>query len=214
MVLAFFVGQGEIGIFAAASSLVTRILLVPNAVEKALLPRVSADDSGRPELVAQVARLSGAIAGVALGVLIALSEPLVRLVLSPRFLPALPLIWIIAPGTLIRASSKALVSYFMGTDRPSICSWSVGAGTLVNVLVLAVLLPPMGLMGAAIAMTAGYLTSGLILVFAFRSASGLSLRDAWAPRASDLTLLLGAARTVWRPRGSDRRAGPHSRGEP
>ena len=85
---------------------------------------------------------------------------------------------------------------------------------MVNVVVLVVLLPPMGLMGAAMAMTAGYLASGLILVFAFRSASGLSLRDAWAPRASDLALLVGVVRTIRRPRGPDRGAKPHSRGAP
>jgi O-antigen/teichoic acid export membrane protein len=189
MLLAFFVGSAEIGIFAAASSLVTRILLIPNALERALFSRVAAHRAGRPELIAQAARISGIVAGVALGLLVVLSEPLVRVLLSPSFLPALPLIWIIAPGVLVRAASKVLMPYFMGTNRPSICSWSVGIGTLANVAAQLVLLPSMGLRGAAVAMTTGYAISGVMLVLAFRRASGLKLLETWAPRRADVALL-------------------------
>ena len=80
--------------------------------------------------------------------------------------------------------------YFMGTDRPAVCSWSVGIGTLINVAVLLALLPSIGLRGAALAMTLGYVTSGLILMVAFHRVSGWSLLETWAPRRADVVLLL------------------------
>ena len=140
-------------------------------------------------MVAQAARLSAMTAGVALLVLALVAKPLVRVVLSPSFLPAVPLVWIIIPGIFLRASTMVMAAYFMGTDRPAVCSVSVGLGTVSNLLLLLVLLPTMGLAGAAWAMTGGYLVSSLILALSFARASGQGLRETWLPTREDVRLL-------------------------
>jgi O-antigen/teichoic acid export membrane protein len=166
-----------------------RVTIVPKAVETALFSRVAGHEEGRPELVAQAGRVSAIVAAVALGVLAAVAVPLVRLLLSAEFLPAVPLIWIIMPGVFLRASTMVYSAFFMGTDRPAVCSVAVGLGTLTNVGVLLLLLPVIGLAGAAWAMTAGYLVSAAVLVVSFRRATGRPVRDTWAIRREDLALL-------------------------
>jgi len=189
MILAFFVEPSAIGLFAAASALVMRITIVPKSVETALFSRVAGHSKGRPELVAQAARLSAMTAGVALVLLALVARPLVRVVLSPSFLPAVALVWVIIPGIFLRASTMVMAAYFMGTDRPAVCSFSVGLGTLANLVLLLLLLPVMGLSGAAWAMTGGYLVSSLILVLAFARASGQGFRETWLPTREDVRLL-------------------------
>lgn len=200
VVLAWFVTTPEIGIFAAASGLVARVLMIPDAIERALLPRVASDPQGRPELVARVARLSLLVCGLLLVIVVIVSRPLVVVLFSRNFLPAVPLIGIISLGIFLRSGSKVLMPYFMGVDRPSVCSWAVGLATVVNLGVLLLLLPVMGLPGAAWAMTTGYVVSTLVLAIAFRRASGIGLTETWLPRREDAVFLLDLVR------GSTRRS--------
>jgi O-antigen/teichoic acid export membrane protein len=205
LVVAFFVPAGDVGLFAAASALISRVTLLPDALNMAVLPRVAGDSRGRPELVAQVSRITMVAVGAALIVLVALGRPIVTVFLSREFLPALPLIWIIAPGMLLRAASKVLMPYFMGTGRPAVCSWSVAVGTIINIGALISLLPLVGLPGAAWAMTLGYLGSSLVLAAAFLKTTGLGAAESWRVRRGDLALLRETAgramRSIRRVRG-------------
>jgi len=206
MVLAFFAPTREIGIFAAASGLVSRILLVPTSIETALFSRVAADARGRPETVAQAARASGLVSGAMLLVLGLLSRPVVLVLLSPEFEPAIKLIWIMIPGIFVRAASKVLMPYFTGTDRPAVCSWAVGVGMAANIAGILILLPVMGLEGAAWAMTIGFLVSSIVLVAVFRRATGLSLARTWIPRREDIRAIIGMVRSVLVRFGAGQRA--------
>jgi O-antigen/teichoic acid export membrane protein len=195
LVLAWFVTSTEIGIFAAAASLVARVLLIPDAIGAALLPRVASDPEGRTALVSQVARLSLIVCGAALAALVIISRPLVAILFSPDFLPAVPLIWLMAIGMLVHAGSKVLVSYFMGINRPAICSWAVVSAVLTNFTALVILLPAIGLPGAAWAMTIGYLARTLVLVLSFRAVTRTGFRETWLPRRSDIALLVDLVRS-------------------
>jgi O-antigen/teichoic acid export membrane protein len=144
------------------------------------------------------------VAGVALGILAVVAVPLVRVLLSKEFLPAVPLIWIIMPGVFLRASTMVYSAYFMGTDRPAVCSAAVGVGVLVNVGVLFWLLPVIGLKGAAWAMTAGHLVSAVILVVSFQRATGQPIRETWVLRREDFALLRDVPRYL---RQAGRRGG-------
>ena len=203
VVLAWFVTTPEIGIFAAAASLVSRVLLIPDAIEAALLPRVARDPEGRSELVAQVARLSLIACGVVLAVLVIVSRPLIALLFSRDFLPAVPLIWMIAVGMLVHAGSKVLGAYFMGINRPAVCSWSVVLAVLANFGALMILLPAIGLHGAAWAMSIGYLVRTTVLVLSFRTATRQTFGETWLPRRADIALLKSLARSGrWAKRGA------------
>ena len=197
MILAFFAPAAEIGIFAAGSGLVTRILMVPTSIETALFSRVAADGEGRPGTVSQAARVSAMVSGACLLALALLGRPIVALLLSPSFSRVVPLIWIMIPGVYARAATKVLASYFMGTNRPGTCSWAIGLGMVVNVLALFALLPSYGLTGAAWAMTLGYFTSSAILVVSFRIASGMTVTETWLPRAEDRAVLRQVVGGVW-----------------
>lgn len=189
IILSFFAVSADIGFFAAASGLVSRIVMVPDAIQAALFSRVAEDSGGRPELVGRAARMSALVCGAALVVLSVLCRPVVATFLSPKFLPSVVLVWIMAPGVFLRCASKVLMSYFMGTDRPAVCSWAVGLGVLVNFATLIVLFPLLGLPGAAVAMTAGYVTSSLILILSFGRATRRPVSEVWRPRREDLRML-------------------------
>ena len=116
--LSMVAGRAEIGIFAVASALLTRVFIISDAVSSVVLPRVALEHGGRPELVAFCGRVTSWLTGVVLVVLCAISEPLTRLVLSEAFLPAASLIWIMAPGVFVYSGTSVLMAYFRGVNRP------------------------------------------------------------------------------------------------
>ena len=187
--LAILATPHEIGLFAAACAIVLRTLLLSESIEASLLPRVAADPSGIPEFVGQCARILAMILGGGLLVLVVMSDLIVRTLLSEAFLPAVPLLWILAPGVFLHGTSKILMVYFRGRNRPEICSWVVWIGLSANLVMLVLLYPTLGLHAAAWAMSIGFVVRSLVLAVAFSRVSGNSFRMTWLPRAADLSLL-------------------------
>lgn len=196
IILAFFVSRSEIGFFAVATQLIAYVIVIPDVLTKVLMPRIAADSNGRASLVAQSIRLSGIACGAIIIMLLLVSKLLVQILLSPDFLPIIPLLWILAPGIFVRSISKITIPYFNGTNHPGISSIAVVSGVATNLAFLAILLPLMGLSGAAWAMTIGYFVSSFVLIKKFHSMSSLTFIDVWKYKRKDITLLTDVVRKI------------------
>lgn len=205
VLLGVIASGADIGLFAAANSIIFGFCVISNSVSNAMLPRIAGRE--RHELAARCLRL--VCGGTALPILclLAVSEPLVRLLLSEAFLPITPLLWIMALGSLASATANMLMTYFQGIDRPGICSWAVCLGLCVNVGALFWLFPFMGVQGAAWALTIGMVCQCLFLTVVFSRLTGMSWRAVWLPRSGDATYLRESVWAVWE-RGAEKRVAP------
>lgn len=194
IILAFYSTRAELGLVAVASQLTVQSMQIPTILNKVLVPRTSEGDDGRKDLVAQCARLSGLIVGILLLGLVLFATPLVSLLFSPKFLPAVPLIQVMAIGFTIRATARVLVPYLLGTDHPGVASMGAAIGMVVNLLLLWVLLPRIGVMAIAVGLTVGYMASSLFLSIQFCRLSGLSAGAVWRPRKTDLDAVMNLLR--------------------
>lgn len=167
ILLAFFVPVEAIGIFTVASQFLTKTMVLPDAMMTFLLPRVSRDREKSKRMVWKSMLGTGAVSVVFLSVLCLLASWIVRLLFSAAFLDAVPLICIIAPGAVVRSTFKVAIPYLLGIGRPGIVSLSAICSVAVNVLLLVLLLPTMGLAGAAWAMSASFIIGSLVLVIGF-----------------------------------------------
>ncbi len=201
IVMAWLGEPAEIGLFAAASVLMTRVMVIPNSVATALQPRVGPEAQGRSELVARASRLSFVTVGAALAVLLASSSIVVPILLSEAFASAVPLLWLMAPGVWIKAAAKPTTSYFIGVNRPGIVSISTGVELAVNLALMPLLFRRAGLAGAAAAASVAYALSSLVLLSAFRTVSGLRFGETWLPRRTDYARVAEWGRRL-RPYGS------------
>ena len=208
----FFLGlmasDAQIGLFAAASALMIGFLLVSNSVGNALLPRIAISERGsgleggkasvigRPELVATCLRLVGLATAGALVAMLAAAAPLVRLLFSDAFLPALPVLWLIAPGMLASACAGILMTYFKAVNRPGLCSWAHCVGFAVDICALCLLFPWFGIAAAGCAVTLGMTCRLAHLAIVFRRATGMSWRDVWLPRLADFRFAVARARSL------------------
>jgi O-antigen/teichoic acid export membrane protein len=211
IILAFVVRDAAmVGMFTAASTVFSRIWVLAEALQVAALPRTVAQPGGRPELIAQVVRLCLACCGLATLSALLLSKPIIVVVLSPRFLPVLVPVWILLPGILARVIAKILPAYFAGTNRPQVTSAVMGISIVVNLGLMYVLLPVLGLSGVALSMTIAYIVESVLLSLAFRRNTGLSLLSLVRISSADWSVLTrNVRRLLGRPQ-----AGPHAPGAP
>jgi O-antigen/teichoic acid export membrane protein len=134
------------------------------------------------------------ICAVLLGFMAVFATAVVRIAFSPEFLPIVPLIRILAVGVLVRCACKVFDTYLVGTNRPGAASTAVALGVGTNLAVLCLLLPALGLPGAALAMTAGYFVSSAMLALSFVRFSHMPLRDVCRFKRSDWSALARAFR--------------------
>lgn len=224
LVLGLMASSGQIGLFAVACTLMIGFALISNAVGNALLPRIAVREAVRslrpdelqgaaaaevaaapsdaegsastPALVALCLRLVCAVTAGAMLALLLVAGPLVELLFSQAFLPAVPLLWLIAPGVLANAGCGLLVTYFKAVNRPAICSRALWAGWCVELAVLVLLFPTMGVAAAALGVALGAGCSLVLLAIAFQRATALGWLGTWLPRRADATYLRSALRRV------------------
>jgi len=188
--LAFLATQSEIGLCVAATALTLRTFIVPDSIETAILPQITSHPAGHPELVAQCIRVSGVITGSILLVLVAMSEPLVRLFLSESFMPSVPIIYVLAPGIAVYAAAKIVLAYFQGTGKPHMCSYAVLMGLPITVLTTVFLYPSIGMVASAWGITISFIVRSVFLIGAFRYFTGMSFLGTVVPRRTDWAPLL------------------------
>ena len=199
LLLGIVAGRTEVGLFAVASTLMFKFLMIANAVSIPLLPRVAGDANGRPELVAFCIRVTIWATGVSLVVLLAVSTPLIRVLLSAAFLPVVPLMRLMAPGILVSGGANVLLTYFRGVNRPEVCSWAVWVGLSANIVTVLLLYPATGVAAGAWGMTAGQLCRSVLLHVMYYRSTRMPLRANWLPRRGDGARLRRLARsaTAW-----------------
>ena len=209
LVLGLLATDAQIGLFAAASTLMIGFLVLSNSVGNALLPRIAlgeqraarspnadASAAGRPDLVAACLRVVWVVTALALVAILAVGAPLVRLLFSDAFLPVLPLLWIIAPGMLAGACAGMFMTYFKAVNRPEVCSWTYLLGLVVDIGALVLLFGWLGTAAAAWALTLGMVGRCALLGFAFHKATGLGWRSGWLPGRGDIAFVRSAVRSL------------------
>lgn len=169
------IGPEQLGLFSAAVALSSQILMVPGAIQIAIMPRAAADSKGESRMIAQSVRLCLVCCSIMTLVLFILSKPIITIFLSPRFLPVLVPLWLLLPGVLVQTISRILPAYFAGIDRPQITSAVFAASMVINLFLIGLLLPIWGLAGAALANTAAHTLAAILMGLAFQHYSGFSI---------------------------------------
>ena len=209
VVLGLRASSAEIGLFAVASALMFGFTIISHSVGHALLPRLAArassqgsapaEDAQRMQaLVAQCLRLVFVVTAAAVLALLLVSTPLIRVLFSPAFLAAGPLLWLLAPGILANACCGIFVTHFKAVNLPLLCSRSLWLGWCVELGALVALYPVVGIAAAPLSVTLGGVCSLVILASAFQRRTALNWRDILLPQRDDAAFLRSATLAVVR----------------
>ena len=194
-----FLGIRGVGLYALAVSLGQLLWILSNSAAAVLFPRVSSV-TAKPEVAAmESAQICRVVFGLTVigGVAMALvATVLLPLVYGQAFQPSLePLLWLL-PGIVAFSVTNVLASFVAGVGRPGLNAMVSLLGVAVTVPLDLVLIPRLGITGAALASSISYSVSTVATVAVFSRVGRIPLGAAVIPRRADIGALVAFLRQL------------------
>ncbi len=169
------VSSSVLGVYAVAVTLATFFLSpVVAAISTAAGPRMARGDGDLSRQLCRLTLAGAAVVGLGVGVL---SPFVLRYVFGPAFMGALPMALILLVGTVPNGAGGVLNTSVSAHGRPDLAARGEGLALIVTVGGLAVALPTLGGIGAALVSTVAYSTQFLFLLTRARRLHGGRYRD-------------------------------------
>lgn len=178
--------SAPLGYYSMAVTMAQLVFFLPNAVSTIYFPHVAGstrEDSDRH--VALVSRVTLIITAVVAVALVPLGTFMIHLVL-PAFDAALPAFYLLLPGVVALSLVKVLSSYLAGLAMTAWMSYVNVAALAVNVVANLILIPPFGILGAAVASLVSYSASAIAFSVLVARLTHSSIADFWIPRVGDV----------------------------
>jgi O-antigen/teichoic acid export membrane protein len=167
LVLSVTVPPADLGCYSIAVSMTLLPAPLVSAIGYVLMPMLAAEKTVTPKS-RQLQRTAVLVSlGLATAILLplALVAPfLVPLVFGPAYRGAVPLLWILTPGGIFLSCGQVVANLLRGLKRQSVVARAEGVALVFTLVLLAALLPVIGVTGAAIASTVPYGISLALMV--------------------------------------------------
>jgi antigen flippase len=180
----------DMGLYVIAQSLARIIRIIPNAVTPVLMPKAT-EYSGDAAIM-----LAGRTARVALISMVLVSIPLLLLaplvlgwIYGAEFVAATHVFQILVGESVLSGVVSILAQSFLALGRPGMLTILEGVGLAATVLLLAILVPRWGLVGAGIGLLCSMLIQLILILTSFPLVLKKSPPSLW-PRWGDVL-------TVW-----------------
>ena len=159
LVLSQTVPAADLGRYAIAVSISLLPVPLVSAIGNVAFPRLAGqrEMTGTTRRLQRLSVLGGAgLAAAMLVPLAAVSYWLVPLVFGAAYRGAVPLLWILTPGSVFLACGLVTGDLLRGRRQPAVLAWAQGIAAIFTVALLFALLPLVGVYAAAIASTVSY----------------------------------------------------------
>lgn len=189
LLIAPFSNAFELGIYVVAVAIAELVLVFNNAVRDVYF----AEESRAPNMkrVARAARISSLVT-VALALVVACASVWgIPLLFGEEFHPAIVPTWILLAAIVLGNPGSLAGAGLSAYGRPHLRSWSLLVALISNVIVVALLVPLLGAVGAAIATAVGnVIAAGLNLVWVRRVDAGVTAMEFVTVRREDFSDLI------------------------
>lgn len=176
-----FLDVRRVGLYATAVSITELLLLVPGAVNVVMYPTIAALKGEERDRVTILSTGATLWAVVVLGSLwVAAARFVVPIVFGARFAEAVAPVYWLAPGMAGIAVERVLCHAAAGAGHPEILTYATVAGLVFTVPLDLLLIPRMGINGAALASSIAYGASAGMAVYLYSRMTGVSSMRVWA----------------------------------
>ena len=193
--LAYLLDVRQLGLYSIAVTLAETILYIPRAISPILFPEVAGSDPKRAREVATT--LCRNVLAITFAICLVLAGGgyfAIQVVFGPAFSPAhIPLL-ILLPGIWFISFGSPLSDYILGRGKPIFCTIGAGSSMVINIILNLLLLPRMGMSGAALASTVTYILGAVFGIVVFRVMSGQPLAKTLSPEPGDIRLYVNLFR--------------------
>ncbi len=160
LLLERFVSAGQLGAYSLSKTLATVFIFIPTGISTLLMPKVAALPSGsHRQVLVKMLGVSLLINALGLIAYMPLVNPFTEHVFGSSYIVMAAVSILLALDSIASGTHGLVTAVFVGSGRPQIESASRIAALAVTASCAALLIPPYGILGAAITMLTGKLVS-------------------------------------------------------
>jgi O-antigen/teichoic acid export membrane protein len=163
----YFVGSGSVGIYSVSVGLAEILWYFPNAVGFVIFPKATAT---KPEVMSaftpKVFLITLGVTALGAIGLMALGKTFIQLIYSFAFIDAYIPMLVLLPGVILLGGAKVLTNEIAGRGYPQYNSINAGIALILTVIFDLILIPRLGMLGAALASSISY-TAGFFASVGF-----------------------------------------------
>ncbi|RLB06117.1 MAG: hypothetical protein DRG83_01080 [Deltaproteobacteria bacterium] len=193
MLMATLLPPRNLGLYVVAVAWSNGLRPLLSALGTVLFPKVASisEESARKETLAQGSRLGVVAAGTVAVPMMVVTPIFIPLLFGRDFTAAVPAALVLVAASAVLSFNIILEEGLRGLGYPKAVMWAEILGFIVTGALLALLLRPLGIMGAAIASLSAYSIVAIFLLIQAVHLTGLSLRRFLCPVPQEIL-------TAWR----------------
>ena len=188
-----FFGPGLLGVFSIGTQVSESVWIVGRGaatVHYARLSNINNMDYAE-DLTLALMKSVAVVTFFLLFIMVLLPQSVYLFLFGAGFTEARTVVVILAPGMLFTAITMIISHYFSGVGMPKYSMYGSAVGLVMTLSVGFILIPILGIKGAALTTTLSYLVCICYLIIVFMRKTGVGLRD-FKLRKSDFFLLRSA----------------------
>lgn len=183
-----FLTEAHVGYYSVSVQMAETLWFLPSTLAVLILPKIAAgEEKAANNLTAATCRMTLFISFISALGLAALTQLLIALMFGQEFLPAARPLYILLPGIVLFSGSKILSSSLTGKGFPQYALYASVISLLTNFIACLVLIPVLGLSGAALASALANSLSSIYYFWIFSRLTPIKLTDLILIQASDIS---------------------------
>lgn len=187
--VAFFLSPEAVGLYSLSVLLAERLGEIPQSIRRALMYHVSAHHGEALQLTARTSRIIVILTTPLFIVASLLAAPTINFIFGSEFAPAvLPFIFLL-PGIWILSIGRILVVYLTSIDRPIVGTWSALISLVFTIILDLLLIPSVGLIGAAIATSVAYAVASIVILIVFLHDAPMPILQLFIIQKEDIRII-------------------------
>lgn len=195
-ILAHYLDSAAVGVYSISVTLAELTWLIPTALGSVMIPKVAGHGAESVELTCRLGRITWVtclLVGVGLLLVASVAVPVIW---GRAFAGAVLPLGLLLPGIVIASMSSIASAYIAGIGKPNLNTRPAIANVIVNIAANVILIPRLGIAGAALASSLSYSVASIITIALFVRETGVPLSSVLVPRWSDLATVRDFAGTV------------------
>jgi O-antigen/teichoic acid export membrane protein len=192
-IVALMATTAQLGMYTVAIAAAESLLVPTQVAALVTSPHIgSLDRDAAGRLAARCVRNNLLVALAVCGLLFVVADPIVHLLYGAAFLPVVPALRILLLGVFALSLGSPMSTYFtLKLGRPEVPLRLAGLSAVICIAVAIVLLPQLGIVGAAIGSTVAYVAGQAAAFWYFARTTRLSFASMVVPTRDDLALYRG-----------------------
>ena len=187
----------DLGIYSIGVLAAEVLWFLPDSLARSFFPRVisfdhKAETRKNSEIVISTTTWILVLLSVAI---ILLGKPLIIFFFGPKFMKSFEIILILLPGTVMVGIAKISSSVFHGIGKPEFGTYLASLGIVTTILLDILLIPSIGIKGAAIASSIAYCIMGSSALIFLTQLVGGKIWDYILPKPR---MVINLAKNFWK----------------